>query len=164
MGSLLLPWLMYLFTDSVYYITSGLACEWYFERDISWYTPIKRYFCKNVGSVASGSFLSCLFFIPSMLISLFFPNTDCCCCNFFDLAREDAYSWVYLTGNSFCPSSRQTQYISKRSSICCENESVIDIYTFIARVVLSFSAMMIIYWIARDNLVQGIVPPYLLLG
>jgi hypothetical protein len=41
---------------------------------------------------------------------------------------------------------------------------VVDIYTFIARVVLSLSAVMIIYWIAYTNLVQSVVPPYLLLG
>lgn len=33
-----------------------------------------------------------------------------------------------------------------------------------ARVVVSLIAVMIIYWIARDNLVQGKIPPYLLLG
>lgn len=82
---------------------------------------MKRLFTKNLGSLAGGSFLGSLFFIPSMLISIFCARVDSCCCNFFDLAREDAYTWIYLSGNSFCPSSRECQYLSRRSSICKMN-------------------------------------------
>ena len=37
-------------------------------------------------------------------------------------------------------------------------------YTVVARVVLALTGMMIVYWIARDNLVESKVPPHLLLG
>lgn len=164
MGPFLLPRHVYFPLYIVNYIISGLSCEWYFRNDATWYTPVKRLFTKNIGSIAGGSFLSSLFFIPSLLISFLFPTTDCCLCNFFDLTRSDVYAWIYLSGNSYCPSSRQTQYLCNRSAICRANESVLSVYTFVARVVLALVSVMIAYWIARDNLVESKVPPYLLLG
>lgn len=108
--------------------------------------------------------MSSIFFIPSLLVSFFFPSSDFCLCNFFDLTRSDSYAYIYLTGNSYCPSSRHAQYLCHRSAICKANESVLEVYTFVARTVLALASVMIAYWIARDNLVESRVPPYLLLG
>jgi hypothetical protein len=109
----------YSYSDN--YIISGLSCEWYFKRETTWYTPVRRLFCRNIGSVASGSLLSSILFIPSLLVSFFFPSSDCCLCNFFDLTRSDSYAYIYLTGNSFCPSSRHAQYLCHRSAISKAN-------------------------------------------
>ena len=125
---------------------------------------MRRLFFKNLGSVAGGSFLSSLFFLPSLFFSILTPGVSCCLCDVLDLARSDVYTWIYLTGNSYCGSSRQTQYLCNRSKICRHNESLIAVYTVVARVVLALTGMMIVYWIARDNLVESKVPPHLLLG
>ncbi len=41
---------------------------------------------------------------------------------------------------------------------------MIAVYAFVVRIVLALVSVMIAYWIARDNLVESKVPPYLLLG
>ena len=124
MGHVLLPRLLYPSPYLVNYLISGQACDWYFRLNTSWYSPLRYLVCKNLGSVIGGSFLSALFFLPSLIISALLPKADCCLCNLFDLARSDVYAWIYLSGNSYCPSSRQTQYLCRRSAICRANESV----------------------------------------
>lgn len=114
--------------------------------------------------MAGGSFLSSLFFLPSLFFSILTPKAECFICNWLDLARSDVYTWIYLSGNSYCGSSRQTQYLCNRSATCRANESVISVYTVLSRVVLALIGLMIVYWIARDNLVESKVPPHLLLG
>jgi hypothetical protein len=109
---------------------------------------------KNIGSIASGSLLSGLFYIPSLIISFLCPEVDCCFFNLFDLTRTDAYSYIYLTGNSYCPSSRQTRYLCQRSKICRENQTSTTIYAFAARIFLSLLTILIVYWISHDNLVD----------
>ena len=117
-----------------------------------------------MGSVAGGSFLSCLFFLPALFFSIIKANIQCFLCDCLDLARSDVYSWIYLSGNSYCGSSRQTQYLCSRSATCRSNESLISVYTVVSRVVLALIGLMIVYWIARDNLVESKVPAHLLLG
>jgi hypothetical protein len=102
-------------------VISGIADEWYFHKlDMLCY-PLKRLFAKNLGSVVGGSLLTGLLYLPALLVSFLAPNVDCALCNFFDLARTDVYAYIYLTGNSYCPSSRQTQYLCRRSRICRGN-------------------------------------------
>ena len=97
---------------------SGIADEWYFHKMHLFCYPLKRLFTKNFGSVVGGSLLSGLFYIPSLLVSFLAPQIDSTVCNFFDLPRSDVYAYIYLTGNSYCPSSRQAQYLCLRSRIC----------------------------------------------
>lgn len=163
-GFVLFQRLLYFYDNLVNYLVSGLSCEWYFGHPTSWYTPVKRLFCKNLGSVAGGSFLSSLFFLPSLFFSIIAPKSDWCLCNFFDLTRSDVYTWIYLSGNSYCNSSRQTQYLCNRSATCRSNESLISVYTVVSRVVVALIGLMIVYWIARDNMVESKVPAHLLLG
>jgi hypothetical protein len=99
-------------------VISGIADEWYFHKLNMMCYPFKRLFAKNLGSVVGGSLFSGFFYLPALLVSLFAPSVDCTVCNFFDLARSDVYAYIYLTGNSYCPSSRQAQYLCKRSRIC----------------------------------------------
>jgi hypothetical protein len=40
----------------------------------------------------------------------------------------------------------------------------VAVYTSVARVVLALAGVLIVYWIARDNLVDSRVPPHLLVG
>ena len=142
-----------------------MACNWYFQKEeAGCCQPFKWLMCRNIGSVIGGSLLSALFYFPNLLISFLCPQSDCCFCNFFDLARSDVYAYIYLTGNSYCPSSRHAQYLSHRSEICRQNESAMAIYAFAARVLIALTAIFIVYWITHDNLVGEKVPPYLLLG
>lgn len=108
--------------------------------------------------------MSGFFYYLSLIVDLFFPKIDFCFCNFFDLIRTEAYSYIYLTGNSYCPSVRQVQYLCARSRVCRENESTNSIYALAARIVIALSSVLIIYWITRDNTVEESVPAYLLLG
>lgn len=126
--------------------------------------PIKRLFTKNLGSVVGGSFLTAFFYIPELIISFLTPGKDCCFCNFFDMARSDAYAYIYLTGNSYCPSSRQTQYLCLRSRICRDSESSLYIYALFTRLAIAFASVLLVYWITRDNLVDEKVPMFLLIG
>jgi hypothetical protein len=111
----------YIDDNSDNYVVSGIADEWYFHKLHMLCYPLKRLLTKNLGSVAGGSLFSGLFYIPSLVISLLAPETDCTACNFFDLTRSDVYAYIYLTGNSYCPSSRQMQYLCLRSRICRQN-------------------------------------------
>jgi hypothetical protein len=72
----------------------------------------------NFGSVAGGSFINGFFYFPSLIINLICPRIDFFLCNIFDLVRSDSYSYIGLTGNSYCPSVRQCQYLCYRSNIC----------------------------------------------
>lgn len=125
--------------------------------------PLKRLMTKNLGSVASGSLILGLFYLPSLIISFLCPQVNCCCCNICDLTRTDVYSYIYLTGNSYCPSSRQTSYLCQRSKICRQNQTSIAIYALAARIVLSCLTVLFIYWISHDNLVDYQVYGILLL-
>lgn len=104
------------------------------------------------------------FYLPSLLINLFFPRVDFFCCNLFDLVRTDAYSYIGLTGNSYCPSVRQTQYLCYRSSVCRENESTNSFYCLAARIFVALGSILIVYFLAKDSLVEEKIPPLLLLG
>jgi len=114
--------------------------------------------------VVGGAFLSGFFYLPSLIISFLMSNEDCCICNLFDLTRSDVYAYIYLTGNSFCASSRQSQYLCYRSRICRENESAISIYAFAARIVMALAVILIIFWITAGIMSEGQVPGSLLLG
>jgi hypothetical protein len=88
---------------------------------------------KHLGSIIGGSFITSFFFSAlDYLFDIFKPNhlqhpdssyttfyTDRCklCSVFFDLIREDAISFITLTGNPYCNSSRYCQYLCDRSII-----------------------------------------------
>ena len=48
--------------------------------------------------------------------------------------------------------------------MCRENESILTVFRFVARVFLSLAAVLIVYWISRDNLTDERIPPYTLVG
>lgn len=144
---------MYFPFHLVNYVMSGIADEWYFHKIDTLCYPLRRFFLKNIGSVVGGSLLTGFFYLPALILSFLAPNADCTLCNLFDLARSDVYSYIYLTGNSYCPSSRQVQYLCRRSRICRENENATAIYAFAARLTTALLAVLIVYWISKANLV-----------
>ena len=147
------------------YCISGCAVQWYFQKEeFSCCQPLKYLFCKNIGSVISGSFINGFLYIPSLIINTFCDDVDFCLCNLFDMSRGDVYAYIYLTGASYCHACRQCEYLCYRSEICKGHESINDIYALAARLVLALSSVLIIYWIARDNLFESKTPPLLLLG
>lgn len=126
--------------------------------------PLKALFAKHFGSVAGGSFLRAFMFLPNFFIDLFCNNRDSCCCNCFDLPRGDAYPYIYLTSNSYCPSVRQAQYLCKRSDICRGNQSTNFYYSLAARLCVALSTTLIAYWMLQSRMYQSFVNPYVLLG
>ena len=116
---------------------------------------------KNFGSVISGSLLTAFFYIPSLIVSFFFSEVDCCLCNFFDILRGDIYPYIYLTGSTYCNSARQCQYLCERSDLCNGSESANTIYSLAARIVLSITTVLIVYWMGEGMLEEN---AYSLLG
>lgn len=142
----------------VNYTVSGIGSEWYFHKLGMCCYPLKRLFCKNLGSVAGGSFLTAFFYLPGLVVSFLAERVDSCVCNCLDLARGDAYTYIYLTGNSYCPSVRQVQYLCARSRICRENESALAIYAFCGRLGVALFSLLITYCIMKDNSLDQQVP------
>lgn len=89
--------------------------------------------CKHLGSIIGGSFMTnFLFTALDYIFDIFKPNflrnpdslytkchTKLCksCNSLTDLIRQDAISYVALSGNPYCNSSRYCQYICDRSII-----------------------------------------------
>ena len=67
--------LMYFIFYVVNFIVSGNAVEWYFNFNsndaVSCMRPVKRFFCKNWGSVAGGSFINAFLNIIVLIFDLF---------------------------------------------------------------------------------------------
>jgi len=66
---------MYFPSYAVNFIVSGNAVEWYFNFNnndsVSCMRPIKRFFCRNWGSVAGGSFINAFLNILVLIFDLF---------------------------------------------------------------------------------------------
>ncbi len=151
----------------VNYIISSTAAEEFFKlkgEKTECFEYQKKCLRFNFGSVAGGSFINGFFYFPSLLVNLFCSRVNFACCNLFDLVRTDAYSYIGLTGNSYCPSVRQTQYLCYRSNVCRENESTNSFYSLAARIFVALASIMIVYFIAKGSMVEEKIPPLLLLG
>ncbi len=48
--------------------------------------------------------------------------------------------------------------------MCWWSESALSIYRLAARLVVGLATVLIIYWMARDNLTGSNIPPFLLVG
>ncbi len=155
---------MYFLFNAVNYCVSGCACQWYIGKDYSCCQPLKWALLKNFGSIVGGSFINGFLYLPSLVVNLFCSELDICCCNCLDLPRFDVYSYIYLTGNSYCPSVRQCQYLCKRSEIARTNESTLRIYSLAARIFICLVTMLCCYWMGSDYLVGEKLPMYMLLG
>ena len=99
-----------------------------------------------------------------MIVNFFCSTVDCCCCNCFDMLRGDVYGYMYLTGDSYCQSARQCQYLCDRSEICEENQSTNSVYSLAARLVIALSTVLITYWIGYSTLSEAQENPYSLIG
>lgn len=107
----------------VNFLISGNVTEWYTQngKTSSCLIPLKRLMCRNWGSVVGGSLLNAFFNFFDFLWETFrcYPEGMCgklapcctslskiCCCNFYDLVRNDAYAYINLTGIPYCNSAR----------------------------------------------------------
>lgn len=66
---------------------------------------------------------------------------------FFDLARSDALSIVYLSGNAYCNSARYAEYLANKSSNTAYSQSASRIYRFSAHFSIAATASLIAFWI-----------------
>lgn len=157
----------YLFI-SVNFIISGNASEWYVtngEQDHC-LLPVKRLLCKNWGSVVGGSFLNAFFNFFDFLYETFrcYPEGCCgkcaplcgkisklCCCNCYDLVRNDAYSYINLTGIPYCNSARNCQALCNNSRLFIGNQSVMFFYRLTAHAFCVGLAALLAYWMMKSR-------------
>lgn len=97
-------------------------------------------------------------FICDALIPSFDNDTGIFYCinrfaGFFDLARSDSLTLVYLSGNAYCNSARYSEYLAMKSSMTRrfkgsgESQSASRIYRFAAHFALGGIATLVAFWI-----------------
>lgn len=132
--------------------------------------PVKRLLCKNWGSVAGGSFLNAFFNFFDFLYETFrcYPEGCCgkcaplctkisklCCCNCYDLVRNDAYSYINLTGIPYCNSARNCQSLCNNSKLFIGNQSVMFFYRLCAHAFCVGTTTLLAYWMMKSR-IEGI--------
>ena len=98
------------------YLVSAEAVEWYYKKGSACGNGVFTLVCKHLGSVIACAFMNAFFGITDFIFDALIPQLDdkkngCFYCinrfaGFFDLARSDSLTLVYLSGNAFCNSAR----------------------------------------------------------
>jgi len=98
------------------YLISAETVEWYHKNASACGNGAFTLACKHLGSVIACAFMNSFFGLTDFIFDTIIPNLNedgnsCYYCinrfaGFFDLARSDALSLVYLTGNAYCNSAR----------------------------------------------------------
>lgn len=112
-------------------------------------------------------------FIFDALIPNFDDQNSCFYCinrfaAFFDLARSDSLTIVYLSGNSYCNSARYSEYLSVKSSITnrpgqtAESQSASRIYRLTAHFALGGIITLVAFWVFGFTLKQEVAIPAML--
>jgi len=115
-------------------------------------TPINWLFTKHFGSVVGGSFMTGFFSIGDYLFDFIKPdekenpegaytlcfNSVCdVCIRIFDLVRSDAMSYIFLTGNPLCNSSRYCEYLCDQSLLTDSSQSTSRSYRICAHFLIA---------------------------
>ena len=133
---------MYLSLNSDNFIISGLATQWYCEKEVSAGITTKRLLKYHFGSVVGGSFLNGFFNIINFILESVrcyrdgacpacSSCYDCCCgCNrnFFELVRTDVYAYINLTGIAHCNAARNCEYLIENSHLFVGCQSLLYFY------------------------------------
>ena len=90
-------------------------------------------------------------FIFDALIPPMDDSNSCYYCinrfaGFFDLARSDSLTVVYLSGNAYCNSARYAEYITNKSSETSYSQSASRIYRYCAHFALAGLVSLAAFW------------------
>lgn len=111
--------------------------------------------CKHLGSVIACAFMNGFFGIADFIFDALIPPMDdsngCFYCinrfaGFFDLARSDSMTLVYLSGNAYCQSARYAEYLTNKSSETAYSQSASRIYRFCAHFALAGLVSLAAFW------------------
>jgi hypothetical protein len=95
------------------------------------------------------------FGITDFIFDALIPNLDdsngCYYCinrfaGFFDLARSDALTIVYVSGNAFCNSARYCEYLTHKISDTAYSQSASRIYRLCAHFALAGVISLVAFW------------------
>lgn len=128
--------------------------------------PVSRFFKYNFGSVAGGSFLNAFFnFIDFLFETLrCYPDGCCgmcapcsnlfsrCCGCFFDLVRNDAYSYINLTGIPYCNAARNCEVLCNSSRLFVGSQSVLFFYRLCAHTFCVGLTVLISYALMKGKI------------
>lgn len=130
---------------------SDQTVNWCYAKPYGLFAPFKLLLCKHLGSVIAGSFMTGFIGWMDIIFDTLKPrkNADsegrynACyyrfceqCISIFDLVREDAMSFISLTGNPYCNSSRYCEYLCGRTIITEYSQSISRIYRISAHCLL----------------------------
>ena len=137
------------------YLISAEAVKWYYGKGSACGNGVFTLVCKHLGSVIACAFMNAFFgiadFVFDAIIPTFNDSNGCFYCinrfaGFFDLARSDALTMVYLSGNAFCNSARYCEYIANRSSDTSYSQSASRIYRFSAHFAIAGVVTLAAFW------------------
>jgi hypothetical protein len=75
--------------------------------------------------------------------------------NTFNLIRTDAYSYINLTGVSYCNAAKQCEYICHRSPVFEGSQSAIRIYRIGSHVMIISLSLIISYFVSKKLLLNN---------
>ena len=160
------------------YLISAEAVEWYYGKPSGCPNGVFTLACKHIGSVIACAFMNAFFGIFDFIFDALIPSLDdanpCFYCinrfaGFFDLARSDSLTIVYLSGNSYCNSARYAEYLSQNSrlgsnlGLSGQSQSASRIYRYTAHFALGGIITLVAFWIFGFSLKQEVSIPAMLL-
>lgn len=103
------------------------------------------------------SFFSILDFICDALIPTFDDSNPCFYCinrfaGFFDLARSDAMTVVYLSGNAYCNSARYCEYVVNKYALTSQSQSISRIYRYCSHFAIAGVNCILAFWVFSRGL------------
>ena len=147
---------------------SGNASEWYIKngQKTNCCLPVSRYFCRNFGSVVGGSFLNAFFNFFDFLFETLrcYPEGACgkcskICglfskfsCGICDLVRNDAYSYINLTGIPYCNAARNCEVLCSSSNLFIGSQSVMFFYRLCAHIFCVGITVFIAYFMMKARI------------
>lgn len=119
-----LLWIVFFMIHSSEFLICGTASSWYYQRDRPYSETSHRFLGKHLGSVCMGSFILALIGFIKLVYTLLAPDPakehtgaalylkkccECLCClcigKLFDWLNAGAYTWVNMSGDSYCTSA-----------------------------------------------------------
>ena len=132
-----------------------MAVEWYYNgrqpSSLSVWSPLRRAFLVNIGSIVACSFMGAFFTIIDYIFDLLRPTSleppTCyrsfygrvlkCCGDVFNLVRSDAMTYINMSGNPFCNAARYCEFINYQFELTQNNQSISRGYRVCAHMLIA---------------------------
>jgi hypothetical protein len=129
-------WVMFFLVETGDFLVSGTATSWFFRRKSPFSESYTRFSRFHIGSVALGSFIIALFGFLKFMYELLTPEKtedsgcmaswkkfcDCCCficvSAIFDWLNAGAYTFIHLSGESYCTSVYDAVKLRLSEPVC----------------------------------------------